>query len=217
MGEAKPSEERRGRGSEAKRERWEQCRWGGVCGLFGWLGCMRFMARTKLKAGLSLARRKLPNRQFLASLARRGHACEAVARLGQRGRRRGRLITPPTLLSPPQSHRSHHSLSPSQSLPLLSSDGSASSTAAPFSDPRRPAHRQHPGALAGRAPELGPRPGVGAASAVPHLLPATTSVGQCGAGRSCSAADSGPRGLGSAPAPSTEPPLLGTPLGRGFS
>ena len=46
------------------------------------------------------------------------------------------------------------------------------------------------------APELGPRPGVSAAGVVPHLLPASTSTGQCGAGRSCSAADSGPRGPG---------------------
>ena len=168
-----------------------------VRGLFGCLGCMRFEARTDLKAARSLARRKLPNRQFLASLARRGHACEAVARLGQRGRRRRRLITRPPLschrpgaLFPPLP------LSPSPPLPLLSSDGSASPTVAPSSDPRRPAHRQHPGALAGRAPELGQGPGVGAVSVITHLLPATMRVDQCGAGRSCSAPVSRPRGRG---------------------
>ena len=48
-GEVKPSEERRGRGSEAKREWWEQCRRGGVCGLFGCLGCMRFVPARILK------------------------------------------------------------------------------------------------------------------------------------------------------------------------
>lgn len=85
-----------------------------VCGLFGWLGCMRFEARTDLKAACNLARRKLLNRQFLASLARRGRTCRAVARLGKRRRWRRRLITLP--------HCSHRSLSlphrPSLSSPL---------------------------------------------------------------------------------------------------
>ncbi|KAE8812007.1 Protein transport protein Sec31A [Hordeum vulgare] len=50
--------------------------------------------------------------------------------------------------------------------------------------------------MGGRGPELGQGPGVGAASAVPHLLPATTRAGECGAGRSNSGADFGPRGPG---------------------
>ena len=86
-----------------------------------------------------------------------------------RGRRRGCLITPshspvtaPPALFPPL-------LSASPPLPLLSSDGSASPTTAPSSDPRRRAHGQDPRALGDRAPELEQVPGVGAASAVPHL------------------------------------------------